>query len=130
MSDDTQNILKFFQTYATTFEDLNPLTILRFYHDPAILISSSKVAKITNFFTGLIVFIFVMWDLKRRGYGYSEMPSLSVRRLSDNLAIVNGNVIRYRKDGTELEQFGLTYTLRKVGEHWKIIAGILHDSTL
>jgi hypothetical protein len=70
-----------------------------------------------------------MGDLKQRGYSRGEMPSLSVRRLSNNLAIVNGHVIRYRKDGTELERFGLTYTLRKVGEHWKIIAGILHDVT-
>lgn len=127
MSDDTQAILEVFQNYAKTFEELRPSTVLPFYHYPALLISREKVATITNCWSGFVAFTVVMSDLKQRNYAYSKMPSLSARRLDNNLAIVSGIVIRYTKDHTELERFGLTYTLRKVGERWKIITGTLHD---
>jgi hypothetical protein len=66
-----------------------------------------------------------MMGLKRRGYDHSKTESLEVRQLRDNLVIVTGTVIRYKKDGSELERFNLNYTMRKVNDHWKIIVGTL-----
>jgi hypothetical protein len=132
MADDTQTILNTFQDYAKTFESLNPLAILPFYHYPALLISSNKVAALNHQLEGLIKLSFVMAELKFRGYDHARTEFLSVRQLGNNLAIVSGVVIRYKKDrhekdDDELERFGLTYTLRKVDESWKIITGMLHD---
>jgi hypothetical protein len=129
MSDDTQIILKTFQDYGKKFEELRPSSVLPYFHYPSLLISPDNEAAITNWFTGFVTFAMVMSSLKQRGYSHGKMPSLSARRLSNNLAIVSGNVIRYKQDHTELERFGLTYTLRKVGEDWKIIIGALHDPT-
>ncbi|GAB4385138.1 MAG: hypothetical protein Kow00121_49710 [Elainellaceae cyanobacterium] len=131
--DDTQAVLNTFQEYATTFEDLNPFAVLRFYHYPAILISREKAAAIKNRLEALLTLTLVMHDLKQRGYDHGKTPSLSVRQVADNLAIVSGTVIRYKKDrhekdDTVLEQLGLTYTFRKVNKDWKIIAGILHNN--
>ena len=132
MADETQIILNTFQDYAKTFEALNPLAVLRFYHYPALLISSTKVAALNHQLEGLIKLSFVMAKLKFRGYDHARTESLSVRQLDNHLAIVSGTVIRYKKDrqakdDNELERFGLTYTLRKVDETWKIITGMLHD---
>lgn len=66
-----------------------------------------------------------MTKLKWRGYNHSETESLEVRQLRDDLAIVTGTVIRYKKDDSELERFDLNYTMRKVNHDWKIIIGVL-----
>jgi hypothetical protein len=132
MADNTQDILRTFNKYATTFEALNPLTVLDFYHYPAILISPQKAVAIKNRLEALLTFTIVMIDLKKRGYHHAKTSSLSVRQLASNLAIVSGVVTRYQKDraerdDTKLECLGLTYTLRQVDNDWKIIAGTLHD---
>ena len=127
MNNDPQAVLSTFYRYAKTFEALNPLPVLAFYHYPAILISPNKAVAVKNRIVGFVTFLIIMHDLKRRKYGYSKTESLSVRQLSHNLAIVSGTVIRYKKDDTELERFGLTYTLRQVAGNWKIIVGILHE---
>ena len=128
MAEDTQIILDTFQNYAKTFETLNPLAVLHFYHYPALLISPTKVAAINNQLEGLVKLTIVMTELKFRGYDHAQTQSLSVRQLDDNLAIVSGTVIRYKKDATELERFGLTYTLRRVEENWRIITGMLYNT--
>jgi len=127
MIDDSNNILDTFNQYAKTFESLNPLSVLSFYHYPAILISPDKVVTVKNWLEGSIVFAAVMVDLKLRGYAYSETESLSVDQLSDRLAIVKGIVTRRKEDRQELERFGLAYTMQKGNEGWKIVVGALYE---
>ncbi|MBD2033771.1 hypothetical protein H6F76_01660 [Leptolyngbya sp. FACHB-321] len=118
-------ILETFQDYAEAFETLDPSVILPFYQYPAILISEQKPVKITNKIIGWAAFKIAMTRLKRRGYDHSKTESLEVRQVRDNLAIITGTVIRYKKDNSELERFDLNYTLRKVKSDWKIIVGTL-----
>jgi hypothetical protein len=47
--------------------------------------------------------------------------------MSDCNALVSVGRIRYRTDGSELEQLGETYTLRKVDGDWKIVVAMVHD---
>jgi len=118
-------ILSTFQNYAQAFETLKPSAVLPFYHYPAILISEQKPVKITNAIVGWVTFKIAMLLLKWRGYHYGKTESLEVRQLRDDLAIVTGTVIRYKKDGGELERFDLNYTLRKINQSWKIVVGAL-----
>lgn len=127
MAHNPQVILDRFHQYAETFESLKPSKVLPFFHYPAILITPDKIAAIKNQIEGFFTFKKVMSDLQRRGYHHAHTKSLSVRHLSNDLAIVSGIVIRCRKDNTELERFGLTYTLRQVDGSWNIIVGALHD---
>lgn len=117
-------ILKTFLDYAEAFERLDPAVVLPFFQRPAILISEQKPVKITNF-TGWATFKIAMLGLKRRGYHHGKTESLEVRQLREDLAIVTGTVIRYKKDNSELERFDLNYTMRKVNHDWKIIVGAL-----
>lgn len=130
MLDETALIQKIFEQYADAFQALEPAKILPFYHFPAMLISPEKVAVIGNSIIGYFGFKKVMQDLKQRCFTRSEARSLHVQQLSDNLAIVTGLVIRYKKckenhPETTLECFNLTYTMRKVDGSWKIIVGAL-----
>jgi hypothetical protein len=127
MAHNPQVILDRFHQYAETFESLKPCKVLPFFHYPAILIAPGKTAAIKNRIEGFFTFNKVMSDLKRRGYHYAHTKSLSVRQLSNDLAIVSGIVIRCKEDNSELERFGLTYTLRQVNGSWNIIVGALHD---
>ena len=97
------------------------------------LISPEKAAVIGNPVIGFFGFKKVMNDLKRRCFTRSEARS-HVQQLSDNLAIVTGLVIRYKKcekdhSETVLECFNLNYTMRKVNGDWKIIVGALTETT-
>ncbi|UBF26687.1 hypothetical protein K9N68_01390 [Kovacikia minuta CCNUW1] len=118
-------ILKTFLDYAEAFERLDPSVILPFYQYPAILITEQKPVKITNKMIGWVGFKIAMIQLKWRGYHHGKTESLEVRQLRDDLAIVTGTVIRYKKDDSELERFDLNYTLGKVNHDWKIIIGAL-----
>jgi ketosteroid isomerase-like protein len=134
MTDEEALIRKTFQQYADAFQALKPAKILPFYHFPAMLISPEKVAVIRNPIMGYFGFKKVMKDLKQRCFIESEMRSLNVQQLSDNLAIVTGLVIRYKhckeeSQKTVLECFNLTYTMRKVKGIWKIIVGVLTETT-
>ncbi len=82
MIDDTYDILSTFNRYATTFEALNPLTVLDFYHYPAILISPQKAVAIKNRIEAFLTLATVIFDLKRRGYHHAKTSSLSVRKLA------------------------------------------------
>ncbi|MBL1178218.1 DUF6841 family protein [Pantanalinema sp. GBBB05] len=117
-------ILKTFEDYAQAFETLTPSTVLPFYQYPAILIAEQKPVTI-NKITGWAAFKIIMMPLKWRGYDHSVTGPLAVKQLRDDLAIVTGTVIRYKKDDSELERFDLNYTLRKVKNDWKIIIGSL-----
>ncbi len=118
-------ILKTFQNYAEVFETLKPSAVLLYYHYPAILISEQKPVKITNAIAGWVLFKIAMLLLKWRGYHHSKTESLNVRQLREDLAIVTGTVIRYKRDGGELERFDLNYTLRNGKHGWKIVVGAL-----
>ena len=134
MTDEKDRIEKAFQQYADAFQALKPAKVLPFFHFPAMLISPEKAAVIGNPIIGFFGFRKVMKDLKRRCFTRSYTESLKVQQLSDNLAIVTGLVIRYKQCPKEqretvLECFNLTYTLRQVNGSWKIIVGVLTETT-
>ena len=45
-----------------------------------------------------------------------------------NTLLVGGVAKRLDKDNQEIEHFGFTYTLRKVGDELKIVGGVIHDA--
>ena len=53
--------------------------------------------------------------------------ALKATQLSDNQGLVGGVAKLLDKDNQEIEHFGFAYTLRKVGDEWKIVGGVIHD---
>jgi ketosteroid isomerase-like protein len=127
MQDKTNAILQAFGAYAKDFESLDPEKVAPYFHANATLMTAREVAFMSDQSAVKNVFQLLFDDLKGKGFKYSKMNSAHVKQLSDNQAVVSGSATRYRSDKTELETFGLTYTLREEKDTWKIIFGILHD---
>ncbi len=135
-----------FIEYSKVFNKIDPKLILPFFAVGSILITTGVVATMTTEQEVEGVFTQFMGLLKKQNFTHSELDldNLSAKMLSDNMAIVSGSAIRYKKDpGTdtkevELERIGVTYTFRKdIPEAtattpqpndgiWKIVSGIIH----
>lgn len=126
---DESAVLETFRDYTEAFRKLDPKALLPFYHYPALVIDKDEKPKILiHPIIGLIGLSGLMRDLRKKGYGYSKLHELSAKQVSENVAIVSGTAARHRKDDTEIEKIGFTYTLRKSSKAWKIVVGIIHDT--
>lgn len=118
-----------FMHYVSAFEQLDPRAIVSFYNEPALLISPQGVvslptrAHVEQFFGPLMV------DLRSKGYSRSEFLRLAEHYLSDKLAIVSGIGIWKNTTGEQLRRFGLTYTLCRTPQSWRIVVAVIHDES-
>ena len=119
--------LETFVAYNESFITLQPEMATPFFHEPAMFMSPQGVIVMTSAALASGVVSKIMEDLKARQYKYTQLKNLSVRQLSDGLAMVTADGYRYTTDGQELDRYSLTYTLRKVENGWKTIVAILHD---
>jgi hypothetical protein len=121
-------ILKTFIDYIKAFNSLEPTKVLPFFNVPAMLITSKEVAVMQKPIEVLGVFAILMDDLKHKNFKESQIVgSLEVNQLSENQGEVIGVAKRFDRSDAEIEHFGFTYTLRKVEDKWKIIAGVLYE---
>ncbi len=136
MQNQLDAILNTFVAYIQAFNSLEPTKVLPFFHLPAMLITSQEIAVMEKPIEVLGVFAILMDDLKHKNFKESKIVgSLEVKQLSDNQGQVVGVAKRFvgeaslkeNRADTEIEHFGFTYTLRKVEDKWKIIAGILYE---
>jgi pimeloyl-ACP methyl ester carboxylesterase len=127
MTDQTLDIQTTFGAYAKAFNTLEPTAVEEFFNKPSMLMTSDEYVVMTHTEAVLGVFEKLMKDLKDKDFKESEVLSLEIKQLSDNQGLVVGTAKRFDKADKEIEHFGFTYTLRKVGDKWKIIAGVLHD---
>ena len=67
--------------------------------------------------------------LKPIGFSRSKLIKLSMKKMSEGLAIASGIDVRYNKSGKQVSRFGITYILRKNSGGWKISALVSHDAT-
>jgi hypothetical protein len=128
MQNPINDILRAFGTYAQTFNLLDPKQVEPFFQVPAMLITSKKVAVMHNSGEVCGVFETLMNELRDKQFKESKIiGSLKVTQLSDNQGQVVGVAKRFNVKDKEIEHFGFTYTMGKVEDKWKIIAGVLYE---
>jgi len=135
MTNEVEAVKAQFIKYSKVFNKLKPELIPPFFHLPSMLMTTKVVATMTTAIEVEGVFTQFMDSLRDQNFTHSKLDidNLGAKILSENIAIVSGAAIRYKKDPgmvaeVELEQIGVTYTFRKdVSNDWKIIAGIIHD---
>lgn len=59
-------------------------------------------------------------------YVRTEFSPLSVHRSSDDLTMVNGSGAWKNAAIDDLMPFGMTYTLRRIGQTWRIVVAAIH----
>jgi NTF2-like protein (DUF6841) len=81
----------------------------------------ASVAEIKQKWEGLLQ------PLVADGYAKSEWPTRNICILNDATAIVSGHFVRYRKNGSVIGEYGVTFTLARTGDGWRITAVIPHE---
>ena len=119
--------LETFRRYTRAFESLEPRSMVPFLHQPALFISPQGVVVLSTPEEVERFFIPVMADLRGRGYRSSEFSGLTERALSADLTIVGGTAVWRTASGEVLRRFGLTYTLRRAAEGWKLVVATIHE---
>ena len=144
MSNEIEAVKDQFIEYSKEFNKLDPKLIPPFFHEGSVLITTPLVATMKNAMEIQGVFTQFMDSLREKKFTRSELDvnNLQAKMLSENVAIVSGSAIRYKKDSddveVELERIGVTYTLckdipeatAKMPETkdgvWRIVSGIIH----
>jgi hypothetical protein len=114
--------------YYTAFSTLTVQSILRYFHQPALLIGPSGVIALPTAEAVVPIFGPVMENLRQRKYLRSEFSLQQLRLLSATSALAIGVAIRYQTDGQEMERVGLTYQLHKDDSGWKFAVMALHET--
>jgi ketosteroid isomerase-like protein len=127
LTETREAVAQTYTDYFQAFQNLDPEAVLPYYHLPCLFLSSHGVLLVTSAAEGRGLFAELMKGLKARSYARSGWGKLGVKRLSDHAALLSTRVVRYKTDGTELEQFGATYTFRKTDAGWKIAVVVVHD---
>ena len=116
-----------YHAYFDAFQTLDPRAVLPYFHVPGMLLSPRGVSVVTTDAELEAMWAKVMDDLRSRDYGRSTLTDLRVEPLTAGIALLSARVTRYRTDGTELERIGVTYTLLRVGDAWKIVLTTIYD---
>ena len=144
MSNEIEAVKAQFINYSEVFNELKPELIPPFFNQGAVLITTPLVATMKNAMEIQGVFTKFMDSLRDKKFTRSELDvnNLHAKMLSENIAIVSGSAIRYKKDSdveVELERIGITYTFCKdipeatattqasKDDIWKIVSGIIHQ---
>jgi ketosteroid isomerase-like protein len=114
--------------YYKAFSTLTVQSILRYFHQPALLIGPSGVIALPTPDAVVPIFGPVMENLRQREYRRSELSLRQLRLLSATSALAMGVAIRYKTDGEEMERVSVTYLLHKGDSGWKFAVMALHDT--
>jgi ketosteroid isomerase-like protein len=127
MTDETDAIRRTYDEYFQVFQTLRAEAVASFCQVPCLALAPQGVTVMTTAEEVRALFRTMRTALQARGYARSEHGDLQVRRLSDQMALVSTNVVRYATDGKELERFGATYVFRRTDDGWKIAVITIHD---
>jgi hypothetical protein len=125
MARDADTVLQVFNEYVEAFQTLRTQGVASYIHIPCMLIAPQGV--MSNATEVESVLDKMMEGLKARGYARSELTDVEAIPLSENIVLVSVSRARYKKDGSQLERLGETYTFRKIDNGWKIVTATVHD---
>lgn len=119
--------LQAFLSYTRAFQTLDPRAVAPHFHEPALQVTPDGARVLADAAAVEQAYRRVMADLPARGYVRTDFSGLNERRLGKELAQVNGIGEWKTASDETLMRFGMTYTLRRSGAGWRIVAGMIHD---
>ena len=122
---DDSGVLEAFGRYTRAFQALDARAVARHFHQPAIFITPRDVVALPTAEAVEQTYARVMADMPP-DYVRTEFSPLSEHRLSDDLAMVSGSGVWKNAANEDLMPFGMTYTLRRSGQSWRIVVAAIH----
>src|SRR5262245_8503311 len=120
-----EEALRSFQLYTQAFQALDARAVAQFFHEPAFFITPGDVHALPTTAAVEQMYARVMADLPP-DYARTEFGPISVHRLADDLAMVSGAGVWKNAANDDLMPFGMTYTLRRTGNTWRIVVAAIH----
>jgi ketosteroid isomerase-like protein len=124
--DDTGGAIEAFRQYTQAFGALDAGAVARHFHEPALLITPRDTVALPTVAAVEQAYARVMKDMPH-DYVRTEFSPLSAHRLSDDLALVTGSGVWKNASNQDLMPFGMTYTLRRTGQAWRIVVAAVHS---
>ena len=118
-------VLEAFRHYTQAFQALDARAVAEHFHEPAFFITPREVVSLPTIETVEHAYARVMADMPP-DYVRTEFSPLSVHRLSDDLTMVSGSGAWKNAANEDLMPFGMTYTLRRIGQTWRIVVAAIH----
>jgi hypothetical protein len=118
-------VLEAFGQYTRAFQALDPRAVAQHFHEPAFFITPQEVVCLATIETVEHTYARVMAEMPP-DYVRTEFSPLSVQHLSDALTMVSGSGAWKNAANDDLMPFGMTYTLRRVGQTWRIVVAVIH----
>ena len=128
-----EKIVRIFQDYLKAFQSMEPKNVVPFYHVPFMSVAAQRVRVLTTEVDIEENYGAHMEILKKYDYAETKMKDINIKELSDGLMLIGVSLERYAKDGEKIggqDANNYTYTFRKVGDDWKIVVTLVHDSLL
>ena len=116
-----------FNLYTQAFVELNPRAVAEYFHEPALLITPKEVIPLPTAAAVEQTYGQIMREMPR-DYTRTEFRGLSERRLDDDLALVTGSGSWKNASNEDIMPFGMTYTLRRTANTWRIVVVAIHAS--
>jgi ketosteroid isomerase-like protein len=123
----TGEAVEAFRRYAQAFQTLDPKAVVPHFHEPALFIAPHGTFALPNGAAVEQAYRGVMSELPAMGYARTDFSQICETRLSDDLAVVSGAGAWKNASGKELSRFGMTYTMRRTGQTWRIVVAAIHD---
>jgi len=128
LDNDQAGVVRVLHEYYSAFSTLNVEAVLPFFHEPSLLIGPQGVFAATTHALLAAAFSPTMEGFRARGFGRTELSIRNLKSLSATASIVEGVARRYKLDGQELDQAGVTYVLHKADSGWKIAVIVIYDA--
>jgi hypothetical protein len=127
MSSEVELIESTYRAYFTVFQIGDPRAITPYFDIPCLFISAGSLTALNTVRDAELFFERLIYALRTRGYARSVLTSVQVKRIADDVALVNAQAERYKRDGDLLESICGLYTLRKTQSTWRIASTTLYD---
>ena len=123
----TEEVRRFFETYATTFASINEAAIAKLYHAPCVTVRGDGSVLCLQTKEELQAFFQKVADgYYREGFRGGPFANLEVVAIGTRSALATMDWEMLREDKTVIRRWRQSYNLLRVGAEWKILAATFH----
>ena len=120
-------VMETMNQYVTSFQERNLEGVLASWGVPAEIVYGDVHATF-NTRQGLAAFYEERLQGLPADYGHSELHGVSVKLLSDQIALVGWEVTRHRKNGEAYFRAAAMYKVKHGEDGWKMISMLTYDA--
>ena len=121
MATEKQDIVDVLQSYNKAFGEADYTKIISFFDYPTSFNLSDKTVTASNRFKLRLIYKKLRGDLPDY-YAFSKSGKIDIKLIDENIAIVNAEFLRYRKDSTIFHTGSAQYHFRYKNDKWKIFS--------